>query len=184
MIVWPKKFPSQWNAQRWRVGPTFVCFSFTKGRTLFLGGSNSSYISGDDLPAIQQYFPNSTVKHIEVRLSLYNFLPYRLLESCHWFVITLQYGLKLYHIKKEMIAFVLTGCRSLGPCGETKGVYGRNYFVSEWLSMCCLQKMNTQSHWFWSNGGWGEARVSRHLKKNWNWTSTGQELVAYVVLQN
>jgi len=35
------------------------------GRTLFLGGSNSSYISGDDLPAIQQYFPNSTVKHIE-----------------------------------------------------------------------------------------------------------------------
>ena len=37
------------------------------GKTLFLGGSKSAYISSDDLPAIQLFFPNAAVKHIEVR---------------------------------------------------------------------------------------------------------------------
>lgn len=34
------------------------------GETLFLGGSNSAYISEDDLPSIQKFFPNSVVTHI------------------------------------------------------------------------------------------------------------------------
>jgi len=35
------------------------------GKTLFLGGSNSSYISEDDLPSIQKFFPQSVVTHIK-----------------------------------------------------------------------------------------------------------------------
>lgn len=35
------------------------------GKTLFLGGSNSSYISDDDMPTIRKLYPNSHVKHIQ-----------------------------------------------------------------------------------------------------------------------
>jgi len=38
---------------------------YYSGKTLFLGGSKSAYISSDDLPAIQRFFPNAAVKHIE-----------------------------------------------------------------------------------------------------------------------